>query len=90
MTWLGGGMYDCIRFDLPDAVQDFRPVPDVNFVVTKTGELVLEAFLVPGGVSLGPKKISPHIVVETAHLPGLTTKKCYNFAADEAVRASNQ
>ena len=77
-------MNDGIRFDLADEVQDLRPVPYINFVMAKTGKLLFESFPVPGRVSLGPKKIPPHVIIETVDFPRLTTKKCYDFAADEA------
>ena len=84
MARLGSSVHDCIRFDLADKVQDLRPVPYVNFVMAKTGKLFFEAFPVPGRVSLGPKKFPPHVVIKPVDLPRLTTKKCYDFAADEA------
>ena len=84
MAWLGSGVHDGIWFDLADDLQDLRPVPYINFVMAKTGKLLFEALLVPGGVSLGPKKVSPHVVIKAVDLPRLATKKCYDFAADEA------
>jgi hypothetical protein len=58
--------------------------------MAKTGKLFLKAFAVPGGVSLGSKKFPPHVVIKAVDLPRLITKKCYDFAADEAARAGNQ
>ena len=83
MAWLGRGVHDGIRFDLADEVQDLRPVPDINFVMAKTVKLLFEPFLVPVGVSLGPKFAS-HVVIKNVDLPCLTTKKSDHFAADEA------
>jgi hypothetical protein len=44
-------------------------------MVMKIGIGFSQAFLVPPGISLGTKKIRPHVIVNTVNLPSLFSEK---------------
>ncbi len=68
MAGLGGGVDDGIGPDLGDQVEDSLPVADVEFVVDEALQVLLEALLVPSGVSLRAKENGTLVVIHPVDL----------------------
>jgi hypothetical protein len=63
MARLRCGMDDGVRTNLSDQIQNRWPVANVDGMMMKISQRVLQTLSVPGSVALGAKKVGPHVVV---------------------------
>ena len=77
-------MNNCRRAQLLDELEDALAVPDVELVMDETGNLANQSLLIQSGISQGPKKNLPLIVVDPMDLAAVVGKLQASFGADQA------
>jgi len=91
MAGLGGGVDDGVGPDLSNKVEDTLSVADVELVVDEALEILLEALLIPAGVSLRAKEDRALIVIDSVDLVSkFIGKVVTNLRADEARRTCDE
>jgi len=58
-----------VRSNRPNQLQDTIPVSDVDFVMFKASDLLLQTRLVPACIPLGAKENGALIVINSVYLP---------------------
>jgi hypothetical protein len=67
-----------------------RPVSDVEFVVPESGQLPLEAALVPTGISCRAKEHCALVVVHAVHLETKAPEVKAHFGPNQPIRAGDK
>jgi hypothetical protein len=81
---LGGGVDDRGGFVFFDEGKDRGAIPNIELVMTKGGEGLGEAVLVPAGVSAWAKKVGPLVIVDSMDLFATGGKEGDDFGSDQA------
>ena len=72
------------------AVSDHpRSIPDIQLVMSKIGEALLEAALIPASITLRPEEDRPLIVIETVNLESTLGKETAHLRTDQPIRTGN-
>ena len=82
MARLGRRVHDGVRPEILNQRQYGGPVPDVDGMVMKISQRLLQPPGVPGSVALGPEEVRPHVVVDAVNLPAFRGEKRDDLTAD--------
>src|SRR5450631_4293664 len=75
MAWLRGGVNNYGGTDFIYQRENSRPVTDIEFMMNKSGEALLQALLVPSRVPLRAKKDRTLVAIHAMNLAAQFTRK---------------
>jgi len=84
------GVYDNVRRNLVNDVLDTLAVPDIELVVPKLRNQLLESFLVPASIPRGPEESRALIVVPSIDCESPCGKIQTDFGSDQTIGSGHQ